>query len=112
MILQDFTLQGYLILTWYDPRVQPTSTSGQNGTILLDLEGALKDLWLPDIWIKSLRRFRTHTSIKNQATVELSSNSSLTYWQSVTATVSCPMKFTLYPFDCQKCTVKFSSSKF
>ena len=110
MILQDFTLQGYLILTWYDPRVQ--STTSQNGTTLLYLEDALKELWLPDIWIKSLRRFRTHTSIKNQATVELSSNSILTYWQSVTATVSCPMKFTLYPFDCQKCTVKFSSSKF
>ena len=75
---QDFTLQGYLTLSWYDSRVQATNT--QDAT-LLDLDEALKELWLPDIWIKSLRRFRTHTSIKDQATVELSSSSNLSYWQ-------------------------------
>ena len=74
----DFTLQGYLTLIWQDPRVQLIHG---DETALLDLEETLKDLWLPDIWIKSLRDFSLHKSIKDQATIEMDANSRITYWQ-------------------------------
>ena len=75
------------------------------------METALEELWLPDIWVESLRDFQVHRSIKDQAKLEMDNQSNFYYWQSVTATVSCPMNFALYPFDCQRCDLRFSSSK-
>ena len=95
-------------LEWQDQRVK---CNGIDKKTLLNMETALKELWLPDIWVESLRDFQVHRSIKDQAKLEMDNQSNFYYWQSVTATVSCPMNFALYPFDCQRCSLRFSSSR-
>ena len=71
----------------------------------------MKKLWLPDVWVESLRDFEVHRSLKDQAILELDDESNFYYWQSVTMSMSCPMEFDMYPFDCQRCDLRFSSSK-
>ena len=84
----------------------------KDDTTLLNVKDALETFWLPDIWIESLRDFDVHRSLKNQATFKMDNQSNFDYWQSVTLKASCDMIFELYPFDCQRCDLRFSSSKF
>ena len=97
-------------LDWEDKRVKRISNL-KDDTTLLNVKDALETFWLPDIWIESLRDFDVHRSLKNQATFNMDNQSNFNYWQSVTLKASCDMIFELYPFDCQRCDLRFSSSK-
>lgn len=79
--MQELSLDGYLTLRWQDPRVKLVLDTPLSPTILLDLETALDQLWLPDLWIESLRQFQTHRNVKDQATIQMDKNSYFTYWQ-------------------------------
>ena len=111
VMLQEISIEGYLQLDWEDKRVKRISNLKDDWT-LLNVEDALKTFWLPDIWVESLRDFEIHRSLKNQATFNINNQSHFCYWQSVTLKASCDMNFELYPFDCQRCDLRFSSSKF
>ena len=66
-----------MTLEWQDNRIQPLSS----GVTFLDVEEAVETLWVPDIWVESLRDFTVHRSIKDQATFKITNHSYVYYWQ-------------------------------
>ena len=80
--MQEISLEGYLTLQWRDTRVNLSSVILDTGEFaLLDLETALKQIWLPDIWIESLRSFEIHRSVKDQAILQLNGKNEFYFWQ-------------------------------
>ena len=49
-------------LEWQDKRIKRVKNNEQR--TLLNIESALEKLWLPDVWVESLRDFEVHRSIK------------------------------------------------
>jgi len=103
----ELDLEGYLTLEWTDKRINYTSNQSRE---FFEIKEALRTLWIPDLWIKSLRGYSLHKHIKEQATIEIDTNNKIRFWQSVTVTVSCSMEFLWYPFDCQKCELIFQTN--
>ena len=70
--------EGYLILKWTDKRIKYL---GNNSKELLDLGESLKKIWTPDLWIKSLRHYKLHKNIQEQATIEINKENEIAFWQ-------------------------------
>ena len=75
---QEFAIDGYMTLEWQDPRIRSTTLEGN---ALIDVQKAVETFWVPDIWMQSLRDFKVHHSIKDQAIFKLDNQSNIYYWQ-------------------------------
>ena len=67
-----------MTLEWQDPRIRSTTLEGN---ALIDVQKAVETFWVPDIWMQSLRDFKVHHSIKDQAIFKLDNQSNIYYWQ-------------------------------
>ena len=71
-------MEGYLTLEWTDKRINYTSNQSRE---FFEIKEALRTLWIPDLWIKSLRGYSLHKHIKEQATIEIDTNNKIRFWQ-------------------------------
>ena len=67
-----------MTLEWTDKRINYTSNQSRE---FFEIKEALGTLWIPDLWIKSLRGYSLHKHIKEQATIEIDTNNKIRFWQ-------------------------------
>ena len=77
-MFQELDLEGDLILEWTDKRINYTSNQNRE---FFEMNEALEKIWIPDLWIKSLRGYNLHKHIKEQATIEIHKNNEIKFWQ-------------------------------
>ena len=63
-----------MTLEWTDKRINYTSNQSRE---FFEIKEALGTLWIPDLWIKSLRGYSLHKHIKEQATIEIDTNNKI-----------------------------------
>lgn len=110
---KDFsvTLNAYFIVKWKDSRIivvenqNQTFYSPENSQPLTALNLAvLKDLWMPDVEIRNLQSFETHTILSKLEGFWVDEEEHLMHALASRITFICPMRFNSFPMDVQVCT--------
>jgi len=114
---RDFTvtLNAYFIVKWRDSRV--VVTHGRNRSItestpppLTALNLAiLENLWVPDVEIRNLQSFQTHTILSKLEGFWVDSDQTMMHALASRITFICPMRFNSFPMDVQVCTFQVGS---
>lgn len=121
---KDFsvTLNAYFIVKWRDPRIivsdarnlsvsagqqDKSQTANRNNNdldvpVLTALNLAiLKDLWMPDVEIRNLQSFETHTILSKLEGLWVDEDHNLMHALASRITFICPMRFNSFPMDVQ-----------
>ena len=114
---KDFsvTLNAYFIVKWRDTRVIVSDNLNQtlhqdNSQPLTALNLAiLKDLWMPDVEIRNLQSFKTHTILSKLEGFWVDNEQNLMHALASRITFICPMRFNSFPMDVQVCTFQVGS---
>ena len=131
---KDFsvTLNAYFIVKWRDPRIivsdarnlsesagqqdKPQTANRNNKNIVLELPvltalnlAILKDLWMPDVEIRNLQSFETHTILSKLEGLWVDEDHNLMHALASRITFICPMRFNSFPMDVQVSPVRFHS---
>ena len=127
---KDFsvTLNAYFIVKWRDPRIivsdarnLSVSAGHQDSLreptqIILFSEvpvltalnlAILKDLWMPDVEIRNLQSFETHTILSKLEGLWVDEDHNLMHALASRITFICPMRFNSFPMDVQVSPISF-----
>ena len=108
---KDFsvTLNAYFIVKWKDSRV--IVTDGRNRSLSAETDpdplltalnlAILKDLWMPDVEIRNLQSFETHTILSKLEGLWVDEDHNLMHALASRITFICPMRFNSFPMDVQ-----------
>lgn len=108
---KDFsvTLNAYFIVKWKDSRV--IVTDGRNRSLSAETDpdplltalnlAILKDLWMPDVEIRNLQSFETHTILSKLEGLWVDEEHNLMHALASRITFICPMRFNSFPMDVQ-----------
>ena len=69
----------------------------------------LKDLWMPDVEIRNLQSFETHTILSKLEGLWVDEDHNLMHALASRITFICPMRFNSFPMDVQVSPVRFHS---
>ena len=69
----------------------------------------LKDLWMPDVEIRNLQCFETHTILSKLEGLWVDEDHNLMHALASRITFICPMRFNSFPMDVQVSPVSFHS---
>ena len=84
-------------LTWLEP-----GSAGDEMQPLTALNLAiLKDLWMPDVEIRNLQSFETHTILSKLEGLWVDDDHNLMHALASRITFICPMRFNSFPLDVQ-----------
>ena len=84
LIFQSISFEGEITMRWKDERVSFNNTElafpdGEE-ELLLDLN-VLNQIWTPDVWIESLRKFNLLKSYEDQASLAINKEFEIRWWQ-------------------------------
>ncbi|XP_028411264.1 glycine receptor subunit alpha-4-like isoform X2 [Dendronephthya gigantea] len=100
----QFDMQMYFRQTWRDPRL---SYAGLNLTkrdyIGFSPGFVWERIWLPDAYFENEKGGKFHTIMRDNKFLRLYQDGSVFYSTRLTLTLSCPMEFSYFPMDHQKC---------
>ena len=114
---KDFsvTLNAYFIVKWRDSRVIVTDNFNNSSThdvsqplTALNL-AILQDLWMPDVEIRNLQSFKTHTILSKLEGFWVDEDQNLMHALASRITFICPMRFNSFPMDVQVCIFQVGS---
>ena len=69
----------------------------------------LKDLWMPDVEIRNLQSFETHTILSKLEGLWVDEDHNLMHALASRITFICPMRFNSFPMDVQVSPVRFQA---
>ncbi|XP_067943197.1 glycine receptor subunit alphaZ1-like [Watersipora subatra] len=96
----------YLRQRWKDARLSNPNLTDSSGILITS---RLDDIWRPDLFIKNDKSSQKSEVTTLNAFLRVDSEGQLIYSLRVSATVSCPMHLTKYPFDVQYCNMLLES---
>ena len=67
----------------------------------------LKDLWMPDVEIRNLQSFETHTILSKLEGLWVDEDHNLMHALASRITFICPMRFNSFPMDVQVSPIRF-----
>ncbi|XP_023323769.1 gamma-aminobutyric acid receptor subunit gamma-4 isoform X2 [Eurytemora carolleeae] len=104
-IALTMTFELYFDLMWEESRFVINQTSdkwGKDGSFM-GSTNFVKSLWLPDIQIYKCKQFKKREIVTDVAGLIVWKDRKLLYTVSTEVVVDCPMKFSAYPLDHQRC---------
>ena len=94
----QFTIHGYVIQNWEDPRFKGTL----DDSVIMVTE---KQIWMPDLYCPSCREKEDLSTM----IIRIFNTSAVEYSQLTKLTVACYMDLRAFPFDEQLCSIVFGS---
>ena len=91
---------------WNDPRLVFDDKKGQIRYLILE---QYDRIWKPDTFISNSLLTESHTDLKPNTLIRIYPNGNVLLSIRLTVTATCPMDLRRYPFDTQKCFLKFAS---
>ncbi|ROT64969.1 hypothetical protein C7M84_017076 [Penaeus vannamei] len=98
---------------WTDGRLRPPLESFTNSSVWVNIDPALTSrMWLPTTYIDHVKEIRMPSLLILPHSLRIASSGLMRYSMSVITKLACPMDFSAYPFDQQKCYMKLESYQY
>ncbi|XP_047490365.1 gamma-aminobutyric acid receptor subunit rho-3-like [Penaeus chinensis] len=108
----DITIEWYIRMYWTDARLRPPMDAFTNSSIWVNIDPALTSrMWLPTTYIDHVKEIRMPSLLILPHSLRIATSGLMRYSMAVITKLACPMDFSAYPFDQQKCYMKLESCK-
>ncbi|XP_037802956.1 gamma-aminobutyric acid receptor subunit beta-3-like [Penaeus monodon] len=109
----DITIEWYIRMYWTDARLRPPMDSFTNSSVWVNIDPALTSrMWLPTTYIDHVKEIRMPSLLILPHSLRIATSGLMRYSMSVITKLACPMDFSAYPFDQQKCYMKLESYQY
>lgn len=99
-----------LLLSWNDSRITVDPKNFPEGEDFLNIHPRhASNFWMPDVFIDNAICMEDLTYLYDPVSIRLFRNGEFSYSRRLNILVSCPMDFSKFPFDQQKCRFVFKS---
>ncbi|XP_074655681.1 glycine receptor subunit alpha-2-like [Tubulanus polymorphus] len=103
----DYRMSFYLRQRWNDPRL--SSNNFHNSNVLVLRYPDYTKLWLTDLFFTNEKKSSFHEVTSHNSYTKVYPDGNILFSQRLSATLSCPMCLTNFPFDSQTCNVSMES---
>ncbi|XP_040566993.1 glycine receptor subunit alpha-2 [Lepeophtheirus salmonis] len=120
----SITFSGYFNVKWQESRIELSPDFGEevagpgvnttnNPNIVVPMSTEfVKDVWMPDIFIYSLKTYKVMDVLNKLAGLWIGADKTILYSQATHITFICPMRFDKFPLDTQVCKFQVGSCSY